>query len=143
MAGMSADLRALIESAPLAHVTTLNADGDPRVTVIWIGADGDDIVSGHMARNQKVRNLAHDPRAVLSFQAPPQPGIFLAEHAVVYARTDVTEGGAWDLLDALAKRYVAPDFTFPAPKSDGGYVIRYAIERVAGVGPWVPGAGAD
>ena len=143
VAEMSEQLRALIETAPLAHVTVLAADGNPRVTVIWVGADGDEIVSGHMTRNQKVRNLARDPRVVLSMQAPPQPGVFLAEHAVVYARATVTEGGAWDLLDALAKRYVAPDFTFPAPKSEGGHVVRYAIERVAGVGPWASGAQAD
>jgi PPOX class probable F420-dependent enzyme len=136
---MSAELRALISTAPLAHVTTLNVDGGPHVSVVWIGTDGDDIVSAHMVRNQKVRNLTRDPRAVLSMQAPPQPGVFLAEHAVVYAHARVTEGGAWDLLDGLAKLYVAPDSTFPAPKRDGGYIIRYAIERVAGVGAWAAG----
>jgi PPOX class probable F420-dependent enzyme len=141
VARISAALQALIETAPLAHVTTLNADGSPHVSAIWIGVDGDEIVSAHLARNQKVRNLSRDPRAVLSFQAPPVPGVLLAEHAVVYARATVTDGGAWDLLDALAKVYVTPDTTFPAPKSDGGYVVRYAIDRVAGVGPWAASSG--
>jgi hypothetical protein len=42
---------------------------------------------------------------------------------------------AWDLLDRLAKVYVDPPITFPAPKARG-FVVRYEIERVSGVGPW-------
>ena len=44
-----------------------------------------------------------------------------------------------DLLDRLGRIYVAPDAVFPAPKTDGGYVIRYRIDKIGGVGPWVAG----
>ena len=38
------------------------------------------------------------------------------------------------------KAYVAPDSTVPAPpKRDGGYIIRYTIERVAGIDAWAAG----
>jgi hypothetical protein len=73
---------------------------------------------------------------VLSFDAPRTPGVFLAEHVLLRARATVEQGGAWPLLDRLAKVYVAPDFTFPAPESSGGFVLRYAVEHVGGVGPW-------
>src|SRR5258708_19644885 len=71
------ELRDLICSGPLTHLTTINADGSPQVSVIWIGLDGDDIVSGHMSRHLKLRNVERDSRVVLSFDAPPVPAVFL------------------------------------------------------------------
>jgi PPOX class probable F420-dependent enzyme len=130
-------VRELVESGPLAHLATINRDGSPQVTVIWIGIDGEHLVSGHMNESLKVRNARRDPRVVLSFDAPRTPGTFLAEHAVVRASATIEDGGAWSLLDRLAKVYVGPDFTFPAPESAGGFVLRYTIEHVGGVGPWV------
>ena len=49
----------------------------------------------------------------------------------------VEEGGARDLLTRLGKVYVAPDYEFPLPPGEG-YLLRYAVERVGGVGPWAP-----
>jgi PPOX class probable F420-dependent enzyme len=133
---LSGELCELISDGPLAHLSTINADGSPQVSVIWIGLDGEDVVSGHMGRNLKVRNIERDPRVVLSFTAPREPGVFLAPYAVLRANARIMEGGAWDLLNRLAKVYIGPDQEFPAPKGDGGFIIRYAVERVGGVGPW-------
>jgi PPOX class probable F420-dependent enzyme len=120
----------------MAHLVTINADGSPQVTVIWIGLDGDEIVSGHMSRHQKLRNVERDPRVVLSFDAPREPGVFLNPYAVLQARATVEPGDhAWDLLNRLAKIYLSPDAEFPAPRGPG-YVIRYSVERIGGVGPW-------
>jgi hypothetical protein len=43
--------------------------------------------------------------------------------------------GTWDLLNRLAKVYVAPDAEFPAPRGPG-YIVRYQVDRVTGFGPW-------
>jgi PPOX class probable F420-dependent enzyme len=138
MSGLPRELRDLIESGPMAHLSTLNADGSPQVTVIWIGLDGDDLVSGHMSRRAKLRNIERDPRVVLSFDAPQAPRVFLNPYAVLRARATVEPSdGAWNLLNRLAKVYVTPDTEFPAPKGPG-YVVRYSIERIGGVGPWAP-----
>jgi PPOX class probable F420-dependent enzyme len=135
---LPAELRQLVESGPLAHLSTINADGSPQVSVVWLGVDGDDLVTSHMRRTQlKLRNIERDPRVVLSFEAPREPGEFLAKHAVVRARATIeapTED-AWELLDRLTKVYVAPDAPFPTPRGEG-YIVRYAVERVGGVGPW-------
>ncbi|MGW2937305.1 PPOX class F420-dependent oxidoreductase [Streptomyces sp. NPDC001156] len=132
------ELRELIESGPMAHLSTINPDGSPQVTVIWIGLDGDDVVSGHMARHVKLRNIERDPRVVLSFDGPRVPGVFLNDYAVLRARAAVEPSDAtWDLLDRLAKVYVSPDTEFPAPKGPG-YIVRYSVERIGGVGPWAP-----
>jgi PPOX class probable F420-dependent enzyme len=133
---LSDELRDLIASGPLVHLSTVNADGSPQVSVIWIGLDGDDLVSGHMTWYRKLRNIDQDPRVVLSFLAPKKPGVFLDEYAALRARATIEPSeGTWDLLNGLAKVYIAPDTEFPAPK-EPGYIVRYSIERIAGVGPW-------
>ena len=141
MSGLPRELRDLIESGPMAHLSTINADGSPQVSVIWIGLHGDDLVSGHMARYAKLRNIERDQRVALSFDAPRVPGVFLNPYAVLRARAAVQPGDdAWNLLNRLAKVYVSPDAEFPAPKGPG-YVVRYSVERIGGVGPWAPAAG--
>lgn len=134
------ELNALIESGPMAHLSTINADGSPQVTVIWIGLDGDEVVTGHMSRQLKLRNIERDPRVALSLDAPRVPGTFMNRYAVLRAQATVTPSdSAWDLLNRLAKVYIAPDAEFPAPRGPG-FIVRYAVERVSGVGPWVPTA---
>jgi hypothetical protein len=59
------------------------------VTVIWIGLDGDDLVSGHLAWYTKLRNMQRDPRVVLSFDAPRVPGVFLNPYAMLSARASI------------------------------------------------------
>ena len=141
MSGLPRELRDLIESGPMAHLSTINADGSPQVSVIWIGLDGDDLVSGHMARYVKLRNMERDPRVALSFDAPRVTGVFLNPCAVLRARAAAAPSDdAWNLLNRLAKVYVSPDAEFPAPKGPG-YVVRYSVERIGGVGPWAPAAG--
>jgi PPOX class probable F420-dependent enzyme len=130
------ELRELIESGPMAHLSTINPDGSPQVTVIWIGLDGDAIVSGHMHHHRKLKNIQRDPRVVLSFDAPRDHSVVLNPYAVLRARGNVEPSdAAWDLLNRLAKTYMSPDTEFPAPKGPG-YIIRYDVERIAGVGPW-------
>jgi PPOX class probable F420-dependent enzyme len=134
------ELRELIESGPMAHLTTINPDGSPQVSVIWIGLDGEQLVSGHMGRYAKVRNIERDPQVVLSFDAPREPGTFMNPYAVLRARAVVEPSDdTWDLLDRLAKVYVTPTTVFPAPKGPG-FTIRYTVERIGGVGPWAANA---
>ncbi len=138
MADLPPELRALIESGPMAHLTTINPDGSPQVTVIWIGLDGSDIVSAHMSHKRLVQNIERDPRVVLSFDGPREPGAKLNPYATVRAHATVSAEptDAWDLLNRLAKVYIAPDAEFPAPRGLG-YLARYEVERIGGVGPWV------
>ncbi len=136
MTALTPALRELIEAGPMAHLTTLNRDGSPQVTVIWIGLDGDQIVSGHRALRQKLKNIQRDPRVVLSFEGPRDHEAFLQEYAVVKATATVEPSDqSWQLLDRLAKVYVTPQTTFPGEPGEG-YIVRYEIERVTGVGPW-------
>jgi PPOX class probable F420-dependent enzyme len=138
MSDLPPELRDLINSGPMAHLSTINPDGSPQVTVIWIGLDGDELVSGHMSHHAKLRNIERDPRVVLSFIAPRTAGVFLNHYAVLRAHATVEPtDDAWDLLNRLAKVYMSPESEFPAPKGSG-YIARYSVERIGGVGPWVP-----
>ena len=69
MTVIPAPARELIDSGALAHLVTLDADGSPRVVCIWVGLDGDEIVSGHLSTAQrKLANVRRDPRVAVSLQ---------------------------------------------------------------------------
>jgi PPOX class probable F420-dependent enzyme len=129
--------RALLESAALAHLVTLNPDGSPQVSIVWVGLDGDEIVSAHLPEHRKVRNIRRDPRVALSIEADTYNAMGLNEYLVVRGRGRITEGGAAELLQGLAHTYLGPDVKFP-PMDDPppGYITHISVERVGGVGPW-------
>ena len=141
MPGISPELRELIGSGPMAHLSTINSDGSPQVTVIWVGLDGDELISTHMRENVKLRNIRRYPRVALSFDAPREPGVWINPYAVVYARATVEPSDRiWELMTRHAKIYVAPDAEVPEPEgAEPGFIVRYAITRVGGIGPWGTG----
>jgi PPOX class probable F420-dependent enzyme len=131
------ELRTLIEAGTPAHLVTLNPDGSPQVTVVWIGLEGDEIVAAHLPRNRKVRNIEKDGRVAISLQAGTKSAMGLTEYAVIYGHARITEGGAAALLQRLAYVYMGPGVKFP-PMDDPppGYVTRITVDRIEGVGPW-------
>ncbi len=138
---LNPDARRLLESDALVHLVTLNADGSPQLSCVWVGLDGDDVVSGHMLRRQKVRNVERDRRVVLSVEGRGLSDRGLREYLVVHGNARVEEGGAAALLQRLAHVYLGPDVVFPPAGFDApGYVLRITPERVGGVGPWASAA---
>jgi len=134
-------LRTLIEAGPLAHLVTLNADGSPQVTIVWIGVEDDEIVSGHLFEHRKVRNIRRDPTVALSLEAPGTNDMGMQNYAVLYGHARITEGGAPELLHRLAQVYVGPGTDFPPmPDPPPGFVTRITVDRFAGQGPWVDAA---
>jgi PPOX class probable F420-dependent enzyme len=131
------EARVLLESSALVHMVTLNPDGSPQVTIVWAGLDGDEILTAHMIRGQKIRNVERDPRVSFSLEGTSLNQRGLKEYLVVHGRARIEEGGAPDLLQRFAHVYLGPDVRFP-PIDDppAGYVIRTTPERVGGVGPW-------
>jgi PPOX class probable F420-dependent enzyme len=129
--------RALLESDALAHLVTLEPDGRPQVTCVWVGLDGDEIVAGHLPEHRKIRNMRRDARVALSLEAKSQNEMGLTEYLVVYGTARVTEGGGPELLQRLARTYLGPDVRFP-PMTDPppGFVTRITVDQIAGVGPW-------
>jgi len=129
--------RELIESGAHAHLVTLNPDGSPQVTVVWVGLDGDDIVAAHLIESKKVRNIRQDGRVALTFESDTRSDLGLKEYLVVYGQARIDEGGAPELLQKLAHVYIGPGVKFP-PMDDPppGYITRIEVEHISGVGPW-------
>lgn len=128
-------VRELIESGPIAHVVTLNADGSPQVTLAWVGIEQDEVVIGTLPDQVKLRNIRRDPRVAVSMVSGRRNPYGLDEYVVLHGRARVTDGGAAALLGRLARTYLGPDVTFPPmPDPPPGWVIRIAVERVVGVG---------
>jgi PPOX class probable F420-dependent enzyme len=130
--------RELIESDALAHLATINPDGSPQVTCIWVGLDGDEIVSGHLLGHQaKLRNVRRDPRVTLSLEGTEIQPPGLKQYLVVHGRARLEEGGAPELLQRLAHVYLGPDVKFPPMENPPpGHVMRITVERLGGIGPW-------
>jgi PPOX class probable F420-dependent enzyme len=106
---LPASARAIVESGRLAHLVTLNRDGSPQVSCVWVGLDGDEIVSAHLASGQqKLRNLQRDPRVSLSIEGTEIQPPGLLQYLVVHGRARITEGGGPQLLQELAYRYLGP-----------------------------------
>jgi PPOX class probable F420-dependent enzyme len=138
MAGLPDSARAVIESGALAHLVTLNPDGSPQVSCVWVGLDGDEIVCGHLPRHRKVENMERDPRVALSIEGEQSNELGLKHYLVVYGRARITEGGGPDLLQRLAETYLGPGIKFPPmPDPPPGYITHITPQRIAGVGPWV------
>jgi PPOX class probable F420-dependent enzyme len=128
----------LIRSGALGHLVTTNSDGSPQVTCVWVGVDGDDLMTAHLnPRLRKLDNVRRDPRVALSFEGTEIQPPGLRQYVVVRGRATIEEGGAPELLQELARTYLGPDAKFP-PMQDPppGVRLRIAVERVGGIGPW-------
>ena len=128
----------IIRGGALGHLVTLGGDGRPQVTCVWVGIDGDDLLTAHLNPSlRKVENVRRDPRVSISFEGSEVRPPGLQEYVVVSGRASVEEGGAPELLQELAHTYLGPDVKFP-PMDDPppGVRLRIVVERVGGIGPW-------
>src|SRR6185312_16105307 len=87
-------VRELLANATLGHLTTLNSDGSPQVTVVWVGLENEEFVIGHLAEHKKVRNIRRDFRVALSMLGDKTNEQGLREYVVIYGNARVTEGAA-------------------------------------------------
>ena len=125
--------RSILEGPNLAHVVTVNPDGAPQVSCVWVGLEGDEVVFASLGPWRKLRNLERDPRV----ESPSLNPMGMREYLVIQGTARVEPGGGPELLQALAHVYLGPDVKFP-PMDDPppGRILHIAIDRVTGTGPW-------
>ena len=99
--------RAIFAKKVIAHVATLDPDGAPQVTPVWVELDGDDIVINTALGRAKARNLASDPRVAVSLSDPDEPSVAICVRGTVVGFTTL---GADDVVDRLSKKYDGTDF---------------------------------
>lgn len=107
------DLRAAIDGPTFAHLTTLDPDGSPQSTAMWITREGDRIVFNTAQGRRKWRNLNHDPRVAISISSPDEPyRNWSIQGRVVEMRT--SDGVA--VIDRLAEKYLGePKYPWLTP----------------------------
>jgi PPOX class probable F420-dependent enzyme len=119
---LSEKARALITRPVLASLATLNPDGSPQITPLWVDLDGDDVVFNTAQGRKKARNLERDSRVAVTVIDPDDQYNVVAFQGTV---TDVTTDGADAHIDALAKKYLGVD-TYPM-RREGAVRIRVTV----------------
>ncbi|SIR89968.1 TIGR03618 family F420-dependent PPOX class oxidoreductase [Williamsia sterculiae] len=135
---LPAAARGLIGSGANATLVTINTDGSPQVSVVWVAlrqtADGDELLTAHLGEYQKVRNVRRDERVALTILSDRSAPV-MTPYLSVAGTAHIVEGGAPQLLRELAAS-LAPDADFPPPDAPPGFVTRIRIDKIGGVGPW-------
>jgi len=138
MVSISAPAQTLLSTDAVAHVWTRNKNGTPQVSVVWVLAHDDEIFFGTDAHSQKAINLRRDPHIVLSVEDTERNERGFQRHLVVYGQATIEIGPNPELLDRMAMKYAGLQ-RHPLVLRDSPTcaVVRVAIERISGVGPWI------
>lgn len=132
--------RALIGAAADATLVTLNPDGSPQATLVWVARqstpDGDELVTAHLSEHQKVRNVRRDSRVALTIVSDDRSGP-MTPYLAITGTARIDEGGAPELLAELAKTMIGHDAKFPPMDNPPpGFLTRITIDKIGGLGPW-------
>jgi PPOX class probable F420-dependent enzyme len=57
------EIRSLLDGRHFAVLATINPDGGPQSSAMWVGRDGDEVLFSTVKGRRKDRNLERDPRA--------------------------------------------------------------------------------
>jgi len=93
----------LLSKPAFANLATIMADGSPQVTPVWFDYDGKDILINTAKGRVKDRNMRANPNVALSIMDPANPYRHLTIRGKV---TEITEKGADEHIDKLAKKYL-------------------------------------
>ena len=113
------------------HVITFDASGKPQVTMVWLDVDGDEVVFNTAEGRLKPKNLRRDPRVIVSVQDRNDPQSYMVFHG----NATVSETGADQHIDKLAKRFLGADkYPFRRP-GEKRLMVRVKVDRIGGYGP--------
>lgn len=115
--------RPILETKALAHLATLMKDGTPQVSPVWFDTVGDRIRVNSARGRTKDLNMKARPQVALSIVDPENDYRHIALRGRV---VEITEQGADDVIDGLAKKYLGADkYPFRQP---GEVRVTYLIE---------------
>jgi PPOX class probable F420-dependent enzyme len=102
-ATIPASHRDILESKNFAHVATIEKDGSPQVTPVWVDVDGDTVVFNTAEGRVKAKNLDRDGRLALSVQDQKNPYRYIQVRGIVESKSTQ---GADAHIDKMAKKYM-------------------------------------
>ena len=124
---LSEATRALTDGKNYAVLATINADGSPQTSVMWVGRDGDDILFSTVEGRRKHRNMLRDPRVSVSVIDSADPENYVELRGRVSMTPD--EGRRFDT--GLSWKYDGKD---PGEDRPGAVrvAVRMVVEKAAG-----------
>ena len=131
MASIPDGFKDLFQKKAFAHIATVNSDGTPQVTPVWVDYDGTHVRFNTAKGRVKDKNLRRSPVVAMSIMDPDNPYRYVQVKGRI---VDVTEAGADAHIDSLAKKYLGQD-KYPGRKA-GEVRVMYKIspERVQTMG---------
>ena len=130
-AGMGFELSpaalALLDGRNYAVLATVNPDGGPQTSVMWVGRDGADVLFSTVEGRRKHRNMVRDPRVSVSVIDSADPENYVELRGRVSMTPDV--GRRFDTQ--LSWKYDGRD---PGPDRPGAVrvVVRLVVDKATG-----------
>ncbi len=122
-------VRKLADAPTYVTLATLRSDGSPRLTVLWLERDGDDLLLSTVRGRAKERDIARDPRVGLMFLDQRNPYAYVE----IRGTATLTEEGGHDLIDRLSMKYTGKPYVWDGP-DEARVVIRVTPTRVLTTG---------
>ncbi|KRV51145.1 pyridoxamine 5'-phosphate oxidase [Wenjunlia vitaminophila] len=98
-------LRNLVDEPVFATLATIQPDGSPQVSVVWVKRDGDDVLFSTVEGRRKHLNVARDPRVSVVLVSPSNPYTYFEVRGTV----SLSHEGARELIDELARKYLGAE----------------------------------
>jgi PPOX class probable F420-dependent enzyme len=115
----------LIDEPTFAVLSTINPDGAPQSSVIWVKRDGDDVLFSTIRGRRKTRNMERDPRVTVTLYDPADPYHYVEVRGAV----SLTDEGGPELIQELSRKYDGEPFTEGRP-DNVRVVVRVTPARV-------------
>jgi PPOX class probable F420-dependent enzyme len=121
----------LFQKKSFGHLATVNADGTPQVTPVWVDYNGTHVLVNSARGRRKDKNMERNSAVALSMQDPDNPYRYLEVRGHV---EEITEEGADQHIDKMAKKYIGVD-RYPN-RAPGEVRVLYKIkpERISKMG---------
>jgi PPOX class probable F420-dependent enzyme len=113
---IDAELKALASGPNFAALSTLDADGWPQTTIVWVDCDDEHLLVNTEVARRKARNAERDPRVAVTIWDHESP----YQAAFVQGRVvdRVTGDRARAHIDELSMRYTGHPYDPSAIKSE-------------------------
>jgi len=103
----------ILDSAEFATIATMNPNGFPQLSVVWVERDGDDLLVSTIKGRRKYLNMERDPKVTVLVYPKDNPYSYVEVRGTV----SMVEEGGRELIDRLNQlytgtpRYVGDDGT--------------------------------
>ena len=124
---LPAEARRLLDGKNFATVATIEPDGRPQTSVVWMDREGDSVLFSSTTTRRKVRNLARDPRISLTVLDAANP----YRSVDIQGTAELIEDPDKSLPRRLSQKYLGEQ---PPPEADSirRFIVRVTPERVTG-----------